>query len=1040
MLHTVAYTNGILSHTLVKTHKIMRKLLVLLISFCLAQYSFTQCTETYKSDFERDFGVWNDGGTHAARSSDQANSGGFSFRLRSDDGQASSIYSDQLTIDTESNPTLNFSYFPESMEAGEGFVVEISYDSGQNFQELRHLVAGSDFSNNLWYTFNYPLVELQQNLINLRIRSIASSTSDKVYIDDIAIQHCNDIVAGNQNSCLPGALCDDSNPCTNNDRWDEDCNCIGQFADADNDGVCDNADVCPEGDDNIDLDDNGTPDACQNVSADCIVIDKEHFEGNDPVWTSGGSSASVAIGTGYFSQRSFRLIRSSSSASSMISRRYNFSISSNPTFTFYFLAESTNNGDELFIEISPDDGISFLPLKTLTSGVDFNNDRWQSEQVELLAYGATTSMTIRVTSAVAINASIYIDQIVVEDCFGIPQQSECLPNTSCDDNNPCTSDDKYDLACNCIGVIIDSDADGVCDLYDQCPGQDDSIDENNNDIPDGCEVIECAAGEPCDDYNQCTTNDIYDENCNCSGIEVDSDNDSVCDVMDICPGGDDLVDENANGIPDGCEIDVSSCQEIQFDDLETGFGNWIDGGNNARHENSRGFNSTASIRLNDNNGAASSISSQPLNLANLNATVLEFYFIGVGIDAGESLIAEISTNGGADFQVLQTFIVNTHFTNGNWSQARISLTDVNNRVNATLRIRSNASSTRDFFYIDNIRILNCDIDILAGADCTPGQPCDDNDPCTVNDTFDIGCNCEGEFQDSDNDTVCDVFDQCLGGNDLVDENANGIPDSCEESTTGCNTDETDVDSGLGIWNLGGDEATITNEYANSGAQSILLVGGGTDETSSIYTDAIPANDGNYILITFKYLVSGYEPTDEFHIEISYDGGITFEILETLRRGVDFENDIPNKATAYTTLIMEGMILRVRSEASIRLDELYVDDILVEVCGEPETFTSDETPTETRSLEGLSEKLIESVKVYPNPAVDYTNIELDQLDASDEVRIQFYTITGHKVMEEVFHSGNKVQRIDISSLKADHLYLTVIYKNGKRISTHSLYKN
>ena len=38
------------------------------------------------------------------------------------------------------------------------------------------------------------------------------------------------------------------------------------------------------------------------------------------------------------------------------------------------------------------------------------------------------------------------------------------------------------------------------------------------------------------------------------GTFSDSDDDGVCDAEDICPGGDDNLDGNGNGVPDACEV------------------------------------------------------------------------------------------------------------------------------------------------------------------------------------------------------------------------------------------------------------------------------------------------------------------------------------------------------------------------------------------------------------------------------------------------------------------------------------------------------
>lgn len=59
-----------------------------------------------------------------------------------------------------------------------------------------------------------------------------------------------------------GVTCDDGDACTINDQLDADCNCVGVFADDDQDGICNTDDICPLGDDDLDENNNGTPDAC----------------------------------------------------------------------------------------------------------------------------------------------------------------------------------------------------------------------------------------------------------------------------------------------------------------------------------------------------------------------------------------------------------------------------------------------------------------------------------------------------------------------------------------------------------------------------------------------------------------------------------------------------------------------------------------------------------------------------------------------------------------------------------------------------------
>lgn len=72
---------------------------------------------------------------------------------------------------------------------------------------------------------------------------------------------------------LIGTICDDNNNCTVNDLIDENCNCIGTaLPDADDDGVCDEQDNCPDtpNSNQLDFDSDGIGDACDECDETII--------------------------------------------------------------------------------------------------------------------------------------------------------------------------------------------------------------------------------------------------------------------------------------------------------------------------------------------------------------------------------------------------------------------------------------------------------------------------------------------------------------------------------------------------------------------------------------------------------------------------------------------------------------------------------------------------------------------------------------------------------------------------------------------------
>lgn len=83
---------------------------------------------------------------------------------------------------------------------------------------------------------------------------------------DSCIDRDRDNICDNVDDCIAsvsaGRNCDDGDPCTVDDRLDENCNCVGTYRDSDGDGVCDAQDDCEGADDSSDYDNDGVPDAC----------------------------------------------------------------------------------------------------------------------------------------------------------------------------------------------------------------------------------------------------------------------------------------------------------------------------------------------------------------------------------------------------------------------------------------------------------------------------------------------------------------------------------------------------------------------------------------------------------------------------------------------------------------------------------------------------------------------------------------------------------------------------------------------------------
>ncbi len=444
----------------------------------------------------------------------------------------------------------------------------------------------------------------------------------------------------------------------------EDC-----LLDADNDGVCDDIDKCHGQDDNIDLDQNGIPD-CLEDETTCIF----------------GESCDDGLAC---------------------------------TTNDIIIDEDCNCKGTLLPD-SDNDGI--CDLEDNCPGLDDTADDNGNQ---------------------------------IPDC--LEENNDCTIGILCDDGDPCT---YYDLIvgpdCLCQGTATkDSDNDGVCDVIDQCPGQDDSIDLNNNGVPD-CFESDCIIASPCDDGDPCTYFDvIYGENCDCAGTpSPDSDNDGVCDAEDQCPGQDDTIDLNQNGVEDCSEQNCSQGALCDDGDPCTVFD--VITGKNCYCEGTP-------VPDDDNDGICNLLDVCPGqdDTIDLNQN---------GIPDCNEQNCEIGAlcNDGDPCTVFD--LIQDEFCNCAGTPAPDSDGD------GVCDILDQCEGHNDAIDINNNGIPDaCDT-----APCVLGASCDDGDPCTINDVIvTLPCNCAGKIQDSDGDSVSDCDDKCPGGDDYMDLDGNGVPDFCD---------------------------------------------------------------------------------------------------------------------------------------------------------------------------------------------------------------------------------------------------------------------
>ncbi|MEM6377043.1 MAG: S8 family serine peptidase [Bacteroidota bacterium] len=163
------------------------------VNFTTDPVSSGGCNDVVDSNgFESGWGIWNDGGSDARRSANDAaySNGTYSIRLR-DNTSTSTMTTDNINLTTYDEIKVNFSFYARSMESGEDFWLQISNNGGSSYTTVGDWNQGAEFVNNQRYdgvevTIPGPFASNTR----LRFRCDASGNSDWVYIDDVVITGC----------------------------------------------------------------------------------------------------------------------------------------------------------------------------------------------------------------------------------------------------------------------------------------------------------------------------------------------------------------------------------------------------------------------------------------------------------------------------------------------------------------------------------------------------------------------------------------------------------------------------------------------------------------------------------------------------------------------------------------------------------------------------------------------------------------------------------------------------------------------------------
>ena len=139
--------------------------------------------------------------------------------------------------------------------------------------------------------------------------------------------------------------------------------------------------------------------------------------------------------------------------------------------------------------------------------------------------------------------------------------------------------------------------------------------------------------------------------------------------------------------------------------FETGFDNWVDGGSDcARYSGNRSYEGNYSIRIRDNSGVKSSMTSESFDLSSYDYVEFSFEYFAHSMELGEDFFLRFKHNG--SWVTIATFESGVDFNGNGFNSATVTLqsSNFNFSTNNKFRLQCDASANNDRIYIDQVVI------------------------------------------------------------------------------------------------------------------------------------------------------------------------------------------------------------------------------------------------------------------------------------------------------------------------------------------------
>ncbi len=139
--------------------------------------------------------------------------------------------------------------------------------------------------------------------------------------------------------------------------------------------------------------------------------------------------------------------------------------------------------------------------------------------------------------------------------------------------------------------------------------------------------------------------------------------------------------------------------------FESGWDGWTDGGSDCyRYSGSRSYEGSYSIRIRDNSGSASRMTSSSFDASGHSSVEVEFYFYSYSMENNEDFWVRFYD--GSSWNTVAAYARGTNFENNQFYTATVTISsaDYNFGSNAQVAFQCDASANADHIYIDQVTV------------------------------------------------------------------------------------------------------------------------------------------------------------------------------------------------------------------------------------------------------------------------------------------------------------------------------------------------